>query len=212
MEITDTRRENARALAGTNKADFARRIDRAYAQVNAWIGKNPSKNIGHDNARNIEQCYNKPAGWLDVPHNTIGSDSTGKAQSRVPVISSVAAGAWSEIVDNFQPGDADEWQETNKTISEQAFALRVTGNSMTNPNGWPSIPEGAVVIVEPNDHPENGKIVVAKLEETEEATIKKLAIDGPYRYLIPLNPDYKRIELTDSCRIVGVVKQILQDL
>lgn len=46
--------------------------------------------------------------------------------------------------------DAEEWVYTTALVSEMAFALRVRGDSMTNPLGSPSIPEGSIVIVEPD--------------------------------------------------------------
>jgi SOS-response transcriptional repressor LexA len=45
-----------------------------------------------------------------------------------------------------------------------------------------------------------------------EATIKKLMIDGPNKYLMPLNPDYRPIKINGNCTIVGVVKKVEFDL
>ncbi|EGG93541.1 SOS-response transcriptional repressor [gamma proteobacterium IMCC1989] len=133
-------------------------------------------------------------------------------QNRVPVISWVQAGEWTAIVDHFQPGDADEWQETTAKVGSNAFALHVQGDSMVNPSGSPSIPEGSIVIVDPDTVVDNGKIVVARLEESSEATLKKLVIDGPHRYLKPLNPDYRPIQINGNCTIVGVVRQVIFNL
>lgn len=133
-------------------------------------------------------------------------------QGCVPLISWVQAGEWAATVDNFHPGDAEEWRETTAKVGLHAFALRVQGNSMVNPHGFPSIPEGAVVIVDPDTPADNGRIVVARLEETSEATLKKLIIDGPNRYLMPLNPDYRPISINGNCTIVGVVKKVEFDL
>lgn len=131
---------------------------------------------------------------------------------KVPLISSVQAGNWCEAVDNFAPGDAEEWIDTTAKVSTQAFALRVTGDSMTNPYGSPSIPEGAIVIVDPNLDATSGKIVVAKLTDSQEVTIKRLVIDGPNTYLKPLNPEYKTIPVNGNCTIVGVARKVEFDL
>lgn len=131
---------------------------------------------------------------------------------RIPVISSVQAGSWREVVDNFHPGDADYWQETTANVSDKSFALKVEGKSMQNPSGSPSIPNGSIVIVDPEVEATNGKIVVAKLPYTEEAVIKKLVIDGSNNYLESLNPDYKPILIDSECIIVGVVRQVIQDI
>lgn len=130
----------------------------------------------------------------------------------VPLISAVQAGEWSAIVDDFQPGDADKWIETTAKVGPQAFALKVVGDSMTNPNGMPSIPDGFVVIVDPQAEPINGRVVVAKLDSQTEATVKKLVIDGPNRYLMPLNPRYDKIVINGDCTIVGVVVKMEYDL
>lgn len=117
-----------------------------------------------------------------------------------------------EAVDNYHVGDGEEWLVTTSKVSPKAFALRVTGDSMNNPTGTPSIPEGSIVIIDPEATPANGKIVVAKLPDTNEAMLKKLVIDGPNRYLKPLNPEYRTIPISEDCLIIGVAKQILQDL
>lgn len=131
---------------------------------------------------------------------------------RVPLISSVQAGQWMEAIDNFPPGAADEWRETTAKVSRTSFALKVEGKSMQNPSGTPSIPHGSIVIVDPEIEATNGKIVVAKLSSANEVTIKRLVIDGTETYLEPLNPDYKPIMIDSDCTIVGVVKQVIQDI
>ncbi|WP_444923472.1 S24 family peptidase [Microbulbifer sp. DLAB2-AF] len=132
-------------------------------------------------------------------------------RGRVPLISSVTAGQWREVVDNFQPGDAEEWRETTANVGPHAFALRVEGDSMTAPTGI-SIPHGSVVIVDPDTEARNGSIVVAKLVDIQEATLKKLVIDGPNSYLRPLNPLYTPIPINGNCRIIGVARKVELDL
>lgn len=94
---------------------------------------------------------------------------------------------------------------------ERIKALRVRGDSMQAPDGQ-SIPEGYIVFVEPARQWENGDIVVAKLDNEQAATLKKLQLDGDRMYLKPLNPRYPLIEVTGECSIVGVVVQVVMDL
>lgn len=129
----------------------------------------------------------------------------------LPVISSVQAGAWSEIFDPYEPGSADDWQLVPGNYSDSAFILRVKGDSMRSTTGGLSIPDGSYVTVDPAVQAENGSIVVAKLEGEDQATIKKLVIEPPYKYLMPLNEQYGKIEINGNCRIVGVVMKIIQD-
>ncbi len=55
-------------------ADFARRLDKDPQQVNAFAGPNPNRNIGPRIARQIEQCFQLPRGWLDKDHSTQNED------------------------------------------------------------------------------------------------------------------------------------------
>ncbi|SLK19904.1 SOS-response transcriptional repressor LexA (RecA-mediated autopeptidase) [Enterobacter sp. NFR05] len=134
---------------------------------------------------------------------------------QIPILSWVQAGEWTESGSPVTQADASEWIYTTANISNEGFALRVRGDSMTNPNGAPSIPEGSLVIVDPDygsPYEVNGRIVVAQIDGSAEATLKKFVIDGPVKYLVPLNPNYRVLEVNGNCRIVGVVKQVVTDL
>ncbi|ELZ9359009.1 TPA: LexA family protein [Citrobacter freundii] len=131
---------------------------------------------------------------------------------RIPVISWVQAGQFTECKAAEVFSEVDKWVETSLRIGDSSFALEVKGDSMTNPNGLPTIPEGATVIVDPDAEPFNGKIVVARLDGTSEATVKKLVIDGPQKFLVPLNPRYPNISINGNCLIIGVVKGVQYEL
>lgn len=141
-----------------------------------------------------------------------GGGNTGPATAlarKVYVISWVQAGHWAETA---QPvPDNDDWVIT-ANCPPHAFALRVKGDSMYNPGGHPSIPDGAVIIVDPDGQAENGSLVVAQLDGTAEATFKRLIIDAGQRYLKPLNPQYPIITIDENCAIIGVVKDAILKL
>lgn len=127
---------------------------------------------------------------------------------RVPLISWVQAGAWSAVEDQFLPGEADEWADAYDTRpGDNSFALRVTGDSMTNPiPGDRSFPEGTIIIVDPGRSADAGDYVVAKDVDTQRATFKRLVSDGGRWYLKPLNPAYPTAEIDDpSIRVIGKV-------
>ncbi|WP_241597411.1 S24 family peptidase [Rosenbergiella epipactidis] len=133
----------------------------------------------------------------------------------VPLISWVQAGEWTETGSPVIKSLYLETIFTTAAVSDLAFALSVRGDSMTNPTGAPSIPEGSIVVVDPDicsPNEANGKIVVAQIEGSSEATLKKFVIDGPTKYLVPLNPNYKLLEINGNCRLVGVVRQVIMDL
>ncbi|MFA0071382.1 LexA family protein, partial [Vibrio breoganii] len=84
----------------------------------------------------------------------------------IPILSQVQAGTWQTVI--IDQDTEFEWQTVSANTSSNAFAMRVTGNSMTNPHGSPSIPAGSIVVVEPCSSPDNGKIVVATLNDAPE--------------------------------------------
>jgi len=131
---------------------------------------------------------------------------------RVPVISWVQAGSFTEAKQADAFADVERWVETSLRISDNSFALEVKGDSMTNPNGLPTIPEGATVIVDADAEPMHGRIIVARVDGTNEATVKKLVIDGSQKFLVPLNPRYPNIPINGNCVIIGVVKGVQYEL
>jgi SOS-response transcriptional repressor LexA len=120
-------------------------------------------------------------------------------RGRVPVISAVQAGHLTEVVDNFSPGDADEWIDVGVPVNRHTFALIVEGDSME-----PEFSAGMRIVVEPDIPAEIGDFVVAG--NGEQATLKKLIRDGNDLYLKPLNPRYPIKPLGDA-KIIGVVRE-----
>jgi SOS-response transcriptional repressor LexA len=118
----------------------------------------------------------------------------------------VQAGAWTDVVDSYQPGDADEFLLTDMELSSNAFALEIKGDSML-----PEFKPGDRVIIDPAVCPQPGDYVVAKNGE-DEATFKKYRPRGVSERgdlvfeLVPLNEDYPsmRSDVT-PIRIVGTM-------
>jgi len=134
-------------------------------------------------------------------------DSGEDVSSRqAPVISWVQAGEWDEAIDLHLPGFGEDFEPVPATAGPNVFWLRVVGDSMTAQSGL-SVPEGHLILVDPDMQADNGSLVVAKLDETQEVTFKQLVIDAGQKYLKPLNRDYKTISINGNCRIVGVVKE-----
>ena len=79
--------------------------------------------------------------------------------------------------------------------------------SMTSLTGGKSIPDGAIVIVEPTDKsPEdlNHKVVIIA-DADNQTTMKELIFDGTTGYLKPWNQSYDKIRITEGMRIIGYV-------
>ena len=125
---------------------------------------------------------------------------------RVPVITSIQAGMWAEIVESFQPGDAGDWLLTDIDLSDGSFALDIRGNSME-----PEFKDGDRVIIDPEVTPQPGDFVAAKNGE-QEATFKKYrprGIDARGNVifeLVPLNDDYPTLRSdVQPINIVGTM-------
>lgn len=126
--------------------------------------------------------------------------------ARIPLVSYIQAGMWSEIVDNFQPGDADEWLLTDLELSIVSFALEIKGDSML-----PEFRPGDRVIIDPTIAPQPGDFVAAKNGD-QEATFKKYrprgmdAAGNVIFELVPLNDDYETLRSdVQPIRIVGTM-------
>jgi SOS-response transcriptional repressor LexA len=129
-----------------------------------------------------------------------------EVRGRIPLISWVQAGTFCQVVDLFEPGDAEEWLPTLHAHGPHAYALRVDGDSMVNPNPLgKTYPPGCIVYVDPDMPITNGCRVIAKIPAEEKATFKMFVEDAGRRYLRPLNPAYPTIEMTDDMLICGVV-------
>ena len=113
------------------------------------------------------------------------------------------AGAWCEAVEPYTLKDIDLWLESDAHIQGDAFWLQVDGDSMTAPAGL-SIPEGTFVLFDTGREAINGSLVIAKLSDSNEATFKKLVIDGAQKFLKGLNPQWPLVAINGNCRIIGV--------
>ncbi len=121
-------------------------------------------------------------------------------QGLYPVISWVQAGDWSAIHE-IHPVDAEHYPCPVK-CSDKTFLLKVQGMSMS-----PTFNEGELIFVDPDVQPINGKYVIARLDDENEATFKQLIIEGGHQFLKAANPAWPTPiqPINGNCTIVGVV-------
>jgi SOS-response transcriptional repressor LexA len=125
------------------------------------------------------------------------------------LISPIQAGHWSEICDNFQPGDAEKWVPCHVDLGPCGYVLRVRGASMTAPEGSPySFPDGMLVYVHATLEPVPGQFVIARRNKSNEATFKKYVLIEGHPYLEALNPNWPErfIKMEEGDQFCGVVK------
>ena len=221
--IDVTRRENLGRLikeAGSQAA-LSEVIGKAPAQISQWLNASLNSKTGKPRvmsnaiAREIETKTNKPEGWMDQPALREELSTTGGSNAeftklegvrRVPVISYVQAGLWTEIVSVFQPSDAHDWLITSDKHSKETFVLTIRGNSME-----PDFKQGDAVIIDPSVKPRPGSFVAAK-NGREEATFKKYrprsidVLGNEVFELVPLNEDYPTMRSDEQpIEIIGTM-------
>lgn len=216
MRISDTRLQNLRRLMAERSlrlAQLAEKLEKAPAQVSAFAGRNPTKGIGDQIAREIEKALALPTGYLDIPSrlnseptNATVVSNTGR---KLPVIGSIAAGAWCDSAAHFDPREAEEWIDAPGPVGPRAFILRVEGVSME-----PKFIEGDKVVIDPSLEALPGHFVAAKRSSDQATTLKQLRQEGNEQYLYALNPDWPNriIKMTEEWSICGRARWKISDL
>ncbi len=138
----------------------------------------------------------------------------GATGRRLPVIGSVAAGAWCEAVDQYQPGDADEWIEAPGPVGPNAYVLNIEGISMHDPAGPVSFADGDKVVIDPSKEARAGDFVVAKLTSSDRVTFKRLRQEDGDWYLEAINPSWtpRYIRVDEDWHICGRAMWKVQQL
>jgi repressor LexA len=123
---------------------------------------------------------------------------------KIPVIGRVAAGIPINAVENLEGSLVVDPSFLKK--AEDAFALRVKGDSMINAG----INDKDLVIVSPREQAKNGDIVVAMLND--DATVKKFEFINNKIRLIAENNAYLPIEVKseDDFKLIGKVKGVVR--
>ena len=186
MDSRKIRYLNARALvakAGGITA-FADAIGKQQPQASSFAGENPIKGIGPKIARQIEVAFEKPPGWLDLPHpeewdinvaesGFSGQEAAGSKTGRqeVPIVGRAQLGKdgyWFETDHPVGFGDGYiEWS----TSDTKAYALEAYGDSME-----PRIRHGEFVIIEPSTPYQFGDEVLVTTTETPPRQMVKILL------------------------------------
>ncbi|WP_259639553.1 LexA family protein [Pseudomonas syringae group genomosp. 3] len=191
---------------------MAELLDKAPAQVSAFGGKNPTKGIGDQIAREIEAALGLHNGYLDMPYGVGEFNNAavlGLTGRKLPVIGSIAAGSWCDSDGLFDPQDAEEWVDAPGPVGPRAFILRVEGVSME-----PKFSEGDKIVIDPSLEALPGHFVAAKRARDDAATLKQLKQEGTEQYLYALNPDWPEriIKMNEEWSICGRARWKISDL
>lgn len=197
--------------AGITQAELARLCGVKPPSVNGWLsGK--SKFLRGENLLQAANALKVNQQWLatgEGPMTTLGKQSNVESgpdlRSKVPLVSWVQAGEWCEAVQTTHVTEAERWMDCPVAHSNQTFALRVRGDSMTAPSGAArTYPEGCFIFVDPERrNPVNGDRVVACLLDAHEVTFKIYKNEDGRQWLQPLNPTHEPIR--EPFKVLGTV-------
>ena len=224
-DLTKHRKDKLRALidgkpyAG-NQAEFGRKAGLTKARITQLLS--PDEPFGERAAESLCGKLELPPRWFEQGHSTgegemLATGSRTEASNvtpvsigtrRVPLISYVQAGCWTEASDAATVGDGFEYLLTDLELSGSAFALEIQGESML-----PRFVPGDRVIVDPEVSPQPGDFVMA-MNGGQEATFKKYRPRGiddrgdTVFELVPLNEDFAPMRSDKTAiRIVGTMME-----
>lgn len=191
---------------GLRPADLAKATKASPASVSQWLnlGVEPSAKFIPALCKALKVT---PEWIVDGSRNTVreqpGAYEGGAEGSlqNLPVISWIAAGAWCDSPDPYNPGDAEEWVLCPFDFGEGSFCLRVIGDSM-----FPEYREGELILVDPTVNAGHNDDVIARTDEGT-YTFKRLQVTPEGSYLLALNPDHpeRKIKFPHGSHICGVV-------
>lgn len=142
------------------------------------------------------------AGQVEEGSNVASTLQPLRKHKEYPLISWVQAGDLTESPSNL--GAEYEWFPSPENATDIGFWLKVQGDSMTC-LGNPSFPAGSLILVRPDSDVINGKYYVVEMLDSGEKTFKQYVEDAGIKYLRPLNPGYRTIEIDGNCRFIGRV-------
>ncbi|USA54626.1 hypothetical protein NDN13_05380 [Acinetobacter sp. C32I] len=89
MDSKTIRYNNTRILVDQvgGVSNFANKINKGQSQTSQFAGTTPIKGIGNKVAREIEDAFGKPHGWLDVSHQEDSNFPSNNLNAHTSVVS-----------------------------------------------------------------------------------------------------------------------------
>ena len=203
--LGDRIRSRRKELKLTQKELATALKDVSHVAVSQWESNTTKPNS--ENILDLSTVLQCDISWLlrGTGESNVVPASVG--MTKIPLISYVQAGQWTGIEDFRETCGDYDYILTDLTVSGDAFALEIKGDSMT-----PDFLEGDVVVIDPSEPPRAGEFVAA-INGDYEATFKKYRPLGEvdnfgreHFELIALNPDYPKLStLKQEIRIIGTM-------
>lgn len=113
------------------------------------------------------------------------------------------------------PSPADDFKELRISIDQEVvkneeatFYARVSGQSMQGAG----LDDGDLLVIDRSLEPQNNKIAICFIDG--EFTVKRLKVEKDCVYLMPENPDYPPIKVTEENELIiwGVVTYVVKQV
>jgi SOS-response transcriptional repressor LexA len=128
-------------------------------------------------------------------------NKTLKDISQVPIIGWDNATNWQASISKLTPHNWTDWLVIERATNESIFALR-SKKSME-----PKFLVNSLIIVDPNLKPNDGDLVLVHFNETSEATVRKIKLDGPIQQLCAITGERSPDTISQETIIIGVIVQ-----
>lgn len=173
-----------RKECGYSQQDVARLLHVSQQTIASW--ENGTRMPSHEVMATIADLFGVTVDYLIGRISSTTKEPT-KTANRIPVYGNIAAGIPIEAVVDYDPDNADDWEEISEDLANNGahIALRIKGSSME-----PRMRTGDVVIIRVQPDVENGDIAAVRVNG-DEVTCKKICKSSEGLMLIPLNPDYE---------------------
>jgi SOS-response transcriptional repressor LexA len=194
-------------------------------------GLSSEANVSYEAARQWIDGASKPredklkkiANWLQVSAQWLRDGSgpikpiqhiaaTNDLIKYVPLISWQQATIWTADYFKYENSSFELLPIINENISEKAFALTLTADSIQSLQAIDNFIIGSQIIIDPDSEPRSSDYIIGFFKGTTEATFKQLLIDKGLKksYLKSHNPIFPLTEINDSFVIVGSVVSMIK--
>jgi len=188
---------------GKTQTDLAKDLNFPEMTVSNWINAKTSPRI--DKIQLMANYFGISRSDLteEKPENIY---TTNPQLVSIPILGTIACGEPIYVSENFS---GYRYESAELTPSGNTYYLEAKGNSME-----PTIPNGALVLIREQSDVENGEIAAVLLNGDTEATLKRIKKQDGFIILMPDNPTYEPIIVSElnPARIIGKAIRFTVDL
>jgi transcriptional regulator with XRE-family HTH domain len=123
-------------------------------------------------------------------------------RAHVPVVPWKDVKYYQDVMNS--PG-VETWPSIHVKLTKRAFATKVEGNSMS-----PLIPDGAMIIVEPDRAAKNGDVVLVVEPDHHTTVVRRMEVEAGICYLVAERLGFETIRVHGEPQILGVVREVQQ--